>query len=253
MKRALFAGLLVLTLIVSPQPAQSAPTAAAPPTLAYTGTMARHPDSVKTGLSGPTSVTVHRGDTYGRWALTYCGTFAAWPAIAAANVWPERRIPVGATAKIVCPGSVSATPPAPASSAAWVHPLASGKHGNSCYRTPARPNHGGVDMAQPSGTVIRAASAGTVYLKRFQRGGAGYYLVLRHPGNEYTLYMHMIRPSSLAIGAHVWAGQAIGNVGATGNATGPHLHFEVHQGGASSSYRINPAVFMRAHGINIGC
>jgi murein DD-endopeptidase MepM/ murein hydrolase activator NlpD len=108
-------------------------------------------------------------------------------------------------------------------------------------------------MPQPKGTAIRAASAGTVYLKRFQAGGAGYYLVIRHPGNTYTLYAHMISASPLAIGAAVTAGQTIGRVGATGNATGPHLHFEVQLGGYGNSYRTNPAVFMRNHGINIGC
>jgi murein DD-endopeptidase MepM/ murein hydrolase activator NlpD len=253
MKRAMltFAATFLLMTLTVVSPAQSVPTATTAPTLDHTATTPRHPGSIAAALFNDTTVTVSPGDTYGRWAITYCGTFNAWHAIQAVNGWPERRIPVGASARILCVPTANPTP----AGAAWVHPLASGRRGTSCYGWRASTNsfHGGVDMPQASGTVIRAASAGTVYRRAFERGGAGFYLVLRHPGNVYTQYHHMIAASSLATGAHVSAGQTIGRVGATGNATGPHLHFEVRSGGPSSANRINPAVFMRNHGVNIGC
>lgn len=257
MKRALIAVLLGLALTLTMQPAHSAATAAAASILGYTGTAARHPATLNAGQSAGLSVTVRPGDTYGRWAVRFCGHFAAWPIIAKANGWPERAIPIGAIAVIPCQHNQETTPSAPISTqtAVWVHPLASGKRGGSCYGWRASTNsfHGGVDMAQPWGTTIRAVTAGTVYLKAFERKGAGYYVLLKHPGGIYTLYAHMPSPSPLAIGAAVVAGQTIGRVGATGNATGPHLHYEVRLGGPSSSNRINPAGFMRSHGINIGC
>jgi len=133
----------------------------------------------------------------------------------------------------------------------WVHPLASGKQGNSCYRTSRRPSHGGVDIAQPSGTAIRSVAAGTIYRKAYESGGAGYYATVRHAGNVFSQYHHLKSSSPLGVGASVSVGQTIGYVGRTGNATGNHLHFEIRTG--SVSHRVNPAPFMRSRGISIGC
>lgn len=133
----------------------------------------------------------------------------------------------------------------------WVHPLASGKGGNSCYRTSKRPNHGGVDIAQPYNTPIRSVAAGSIYRKAYERGGAGYYVTVRHAGNVFSQYHHLKASSPLNVGTPVQVGQVIGYVGATGNATGNHLHFEIRTG--SVSHRVNPAPFMRAKGISIGC
>jgi murein DD-endopeptidase MepM/ murein hydrolase activator NlpD len=204
------------------------------------------------------------GDTYGAMAITRCGNFNAWHAIQQANGWPERRIPVGARATIVCTiiKAPPATTPAPkpkakpatapiVSGAAWVHPLASGKVGNSCYRTSRRPGHNGVDIAQPKATPIRAVSAGTVSRKAYQSGGAGYHVTIKHAGGIWTRYHHMTGHSPLNVGAAVQPGTIIGYVGITGNATGYHLHFEVMR--TSTGSNVNPAAFMRQHGVNIGC
>jgi len=133
----------------------------------------------------------------------------------------------------------------------WVHPLASGKQGNSCYRTSKRPSHGGVDLAQPAGTPIRSVAAGIIYRKAYESDGAGYYVTVRHDGNVFSQYHHLRAHSPLGVGARVSVGQTIGYVGRTGNATGNHLHFEIRTGSVGN--RVNPAPFMRARGINIGC
>ena len=134
-------------------------------------------------------------------------------------------------------------------SAAWTSPVL-GAVCISGYRTSSRPNHLGIDLPRPSGTPIRAIAAGKVALVRYQGGGAGWYVMLNH-GTYQTVYMHMRAKSFLSVGARVRPGQTIGFVGMTGNATGPHLHFEVHKG---AWHRINPASFLRAHGVAVrGC
>lgn len=207
-------------------------------------------------------LTVQRGDTYGRWAISHCGTFNAWPAIQQANGWPERRIPVGATATIVCNPTPAATPAlatttTPAATPAWVHPLASGKQATSaglCWGAPrVGHTHKGVDLLQDSGTPIRAVSAGTIALIAYEAAGAGNYVIVAHGGNLFSRYMHLRERSPLSKGDPVKAGQTIGYVGATGNAHGPHLHFEILQGGPTTAHAVNPAVFMRRKGINLGC
>lgn len=86
--------------------------------------------------------------------------------------------------------------------------------------------HRGVDYAAPTGTPIRAAGDGRVaHIGR--KGGYGNTIILRHGGRYTTLYAHMSRfANGLANGSNVRQGQVIGYVGATGMATGPHLHYE---------------------------
>jgi murein DD-endopeptidase MepM/ murein hydrolase activator NlpD len=87
--------------------------------------------------------------------------------------------------------------------------------------------HRGVDFAAPPGSPIMAAGDGVVE----SAGPAGAYgnlVVLRHDGVLETAYAHMSRVArGLRPGAAVRQGQVIGYVGATGRATGPHLHYEV--------------------------
>jgi secretion/DNA translocation related TadE-like protein len=88
--------------------------------------------------------------------------------------------------------------------------------------------HTGLDFAAPVGTPVIAASGGRV----IQAGYAGPYghLVVVDHGDVTTHYAHL---STISVSLHdaVGAGQQIGAVGATGNVTGPHLHFEVRVGG----------------------
>ncbi len=86
--------------------------------------------------------------------------------------------------------------------------------------------HKGIDYAAPTGTPIKAAGDGRV---RFagRKGGYGKAVILEHRNGVTTLYGHMSRFSKHARnGQRVKQGQTIGYVGATGAATGPHLHYE---------------------------
>ncbi len=87
--------------------------------------------------------------------------------------------------------------------------------------------HKGVDFAVPAGTPIMASGDGVVAMAG-RDGGYGNLVVLRHTGDYSTAYAHMSRfAPGIRPGVHVAQGQVIGYVGATGLATGPHLHYEV--------------------------
>lgn len=87
--------------------------------------------------------------------------------------------------------------------------------------------HGGQDMAAASGTPLVAVTSGVVAVRQYQASGAGNYVVLRGDDGIDYVYMHMLRPATVAPGARVTAGQRLGQVGTTGRSTGPHLHFEM--------------------------
>lgn len=88
--------------------------------------------------------------------------------------------------------------------------------------------HDGIDIGAPSGTPIHAAADGIVAYNN-TLAGYGHLLILRHPDQLYTAYAHNAR-NAVKVGESVKQGQVIAYVGATGRATGPHLHFEVRHG-----------------------
>jgi murein DD-endopeptidase MepM/ murein hydrolase activator NlpD len=73
---------------------------------------------------------------------------------------------------------------------------------------------------------VRAAAAGRVVAARWDAGGYGNVVVIRHGRTTYTWYAHLSR-IAVAQGERVARGARIGAVGASGQATGPHLHFEL--------------------------
>jgi len=118
----------------------------------------------------------------------------------------------------------------------------------SGFRPPSRPTHSGVDIGVPKGTAIHAATSGIVLVAACQArvaaqpyscdrdgglfvSGCGWYVDILHAGNVISRYCHqMVRPY-VTPGQVVAAGQVIGLSGASGNASGPHLHFEIHLDG----------------------
>ena len=91
--------------------------------------------------------------------------------------------------------------------------------------------HTGVDFAAPHGTRVIAAADGTV-VSAGSRGGYGNAVEIRHGGSITTLYAHLSGfARGIRAGAHVRQGEPVGYVGATGYATGPHLHYEFKIGG----------------------
>jgi murein DD-endopeptidase MepM/ murein hydrolase activator NlpD len=87
--------------------------------------------------------------------------------------------------------------------------------------------HNGVDLAASEGTPIKAALDGTVTFSG-QRSGFGNFIELDHGQGLVTRYGHN-QANLVQVGEEVKAGQAIGRVGSTGLATGPHLHFEARR------------------------
>jgi len=91
--------------------------------------------------------------------------------------------------------------------------------------------HLGVDFAAPVGTPVRAVSSGTVSYSGWL-AGMGRCVRLDHVREITSAYAHLSRVAAgVRAGAAVEQGQVIGYVGASGLATGPHLHFEMHRDG----------------------
>ena len=117
--------------------------------------------------------------------------------------------------------------PAPSSGGGWVWPTSgpvTSEFGPRWGRM-----HEGIDIGAPTGAAIYASSSGVITHAGWM-GGYGQLTLVDHGNGVVTAYAHQ---SSLGVnvGQRVSAGQVIGAVGATGNVTGPHLHFEARLGG----------------------
>ncbi|MFI6229223.1 M23 family metallopeptidase [Micromonospora echinospora] len=135
------------------------------------------------------------------------------------------------------------------SKAAWVNPMP-GAAVTSCYGPRWGTLHAGIDLALPAGTPVRAVAAGTVTKAGDAGDGYGISVFVDH-GNGYLTHYAHLSSTAVSVGTKVSAGTTIGREGSTGDSTGPHLHFEVHQGGMWN--QIDPAPFMRARGVDLGC
>jgi murein DD-endopeptidase MepM/ murein hydrolase activator NlpD len=102
-----------------------------------------------------------------------------------------------------------------------------------------KPLHRALDIARGIGTPIKAADNGYVVTAGWSNVGYGNYIVLDHGNGVQTLYGHLSR-IFVKPGDVVTRGAIIGNMGSTGNSTGPHLHFEVIKRGV----RVNPRGYL---------
>jgi murein DD-endopeptidase MepM/ murein hydrolase activator NlpD len=123
---------------------------------------------------------------------------------------------------------------------------------SSCFGMRWGVLHGGVDIAAPIGTPVYAVASGVV-VRSGPATGFGLALYIRGADGTITVYGHVNR-EFVAAGDRVGAGELIAEVGNRGESTGPHLHFEVHPGGALHSGQVNPMPWLRARGVDVaGC
>ncbi|RVW02963.1 M23 family metallopeptidase [Rhodococcus xishaensis] len=107
--------------------------------------------------------------------------------------------------------------------------------------------HAGVDIANALGTPIYAVADGEV-IDAGPVSGFGRWVRLQHDDGTVTLYGHL-NSEVVTVGQRVMAGDQIATMGNTGYSTGPHLHFEVHLGGANKT---DPVPWLATRGISLG-
>ena len=167
-----------------------------------------------------------------------------------------------------CDGSAG---PGTPSASGWVQPVP-GKI-VSPYGQRGGRLHAGDDLQANRNDVIVAAAAGTVSFADCDHStgncdidgspdtpGCGWYVDINNGAGIATRYCHMVRRPDVRVGQQVQAGQRIGLAGTSGHSSGPHLHFEIHEGVDCSGKRCqlnngnskDPAVFMHEHGAPLG-
>lgn len=145
-------------------------------------------------------------------------------------------------------GSVPVAPPA---SSGWQTPhygrFSSG-YGwrNDPLGILGRKLHAGVDIVAGCGTPLYAPADGTVALRGRDIYGAN-ILYISHGGGVQSEFAHLISPAVVYPGQRVSRGQVVGYEGATGHATGCHLHFQIRVNGSL----VNPESFLNARGVSL--
>ncbi|AWN27719.1 M23 family metallopeptidase [Streptomyces sp. NEAU-S7GS2] len=133
----------------------------------------------------------------------------------------------------------------------WSHPTKARHRISSPYGvrgTWQAGHHTGIDLAVRPGTKVRSVGSGTVVLAK-RSGAYGKAVTIRMNDGRYTLFGHLSR-ITVRPGQKVRARTRLGYSGATGRATGPHLHFEVRTGRRYGT-DINPLTYLAKHGIRL--
>ncbi|MEU4712588.1 M23 family metallopeptidase [Micromonospora purpureochromogenes] len=217
------------------------------------------------GLAGASTIAFDRDDAPAPTAVSLDAASRAEDAARADRSARESATPATPSASPTTAGptaSPSATPtrkatpkpkPTPTRTAkpkpSWVIPM-KGAEITSCYGQRWGTLHAGIDFAMPAGTPVRAAFGGTVEKAGDVGDGYGISVVVNH-GNGYLTHYAHLSTAKVGVGEKVGAGETLGLEGSTGDSTGPHLHFEVHQGQMWN--QIDPAPFLRARGISVVC
>jgi murein DD-endopeptidase MepM/ murein hydrolase activator NlpD len=145
--------------------------------------------------------------------------------------------PVKRTTSTRSSSSCSSCGPVSYSGGAFAWPVVGGGNYISQY---FHYGHYAIDIAATYGTKVVAAARGTVIFSGWKNNGGGWQVWISHGSGLYTTYNHM---SALTVsgGQSVARGQQVGRVGQSGDATGPHLHFEVWIGPIwNGGTRVNP-------------
>ncbi|MCL4398026.1 peptidoglycan DD-metalloendopeptidase family protein [Patescibacteria group bacterium] len=188
-------------------------------------------------------VTVKKGDTIQSLAKKYGlpspQPIVDWPYNSFAN---DETFALTAGQTLVIPGGVAPEVAAPVAPRIINAPsLFSGGTGQFVWPTNGIITqyfswyHPADDIANNIGTPILAADSGRVVTVLYQNHDYGFHVIIDHGNGYRTLYGHMSR-IDVTVGQNVSRGQQIGLMGSTGRSTGPHLHFEIYQGGT----RVNP-------------
>ena len=137
-------------------------------------------------------------------------------------------------------GGGNVTPPATYSGGKFMWPVVGGGNYISQY---FHYGHYAIDIAADYGSTVRAAADGIVTYAGWKNNGGGYQVWIAHGSGLFTTYNHM-SAVTVGVGEHVGAGVQVGRIGQSGNATGPHLHFEVWRGPIwDTGQRVNPLAY----------
>ncbi|MFG2115414.1 peptidoglycan DD-metalloendopeptidase family protein [Streptomyces sp. NPDC048718] len=215
------------------------------PKAAASQSVGRGADSVSTA-----SASASRGAERVTASAAGASTQASTPApsvSASASSSASTTVSTGTSASV--PAGTTASSGATASSG-WVAPVSGGT--STPYRASgsmwSSGYHTGVDFMAATGTTVRAVGPGTVYSAGWG-GSYGNQVVIKHADGTYSQYAHL-SSISVSAGQTVTGGQQIGLSGATGNVTGPHLHFEMRTGPDYGS-DIDPLAALRQHGVAV--
>ena len=144
------------------------------------------------------------------------------PADPTAVPWPTVQGSTTSIAALMGAAPAAATQPK-ASSAGFIWPA------TGVITTYFSSWHNGIDIANSSGTPVRAAAAGTVVYSGWDNTGYGYMIRIDHGNGVQSLYGHASRLIA-KVGQSVEQGEIVMLMGSTGNSTGPHLHFSMFRG-----------------------